>query len=317
MATLISHLNTAAKTLSRHPRFFVVRAVARFEIIRTIVIQAQRLLNRAALKRFLTEIEGKKSRFFPDADPIMLAASLERDGMVSGLNLPGHALSNLVNYAMSNPCWADRNVALGFMPSEIERACATLGREILLSQYYNLQRQSDLVAELAEDPVLVKTAALYLGARPKLVGVNMFWSYPAASANNIARSNAAQMFHCDLDDFKFLKFFFYLTDVDEMSGPHVAVLGTHSHKLYKSFKDRFLVKRYTDQEIESTYGRDRIVTTTGPAGTGFIEDTICLHKGQAPGSRERLVLQFQFALNDHGNQHDNMDESALTMIVPH
>ena len=42
-----------------------------------------------------------------------------------------------------------------------------------------------------------------------------------------ADSEAAQMFHFDLDRIKWLKFFIYLTDVKINSGPHVYVSGTH------------------------------------------------------------------------------------------
>jgi hypothetical protein len=122
------------------------------------------------------------------------------------------------------------------------------------------------------------------------------------------------MFHYDLDDFKFIKFFFYLTDVDAGSGPHVAVRTSHLRRRVARFGDRLKVRRYSDDEVIGLYGRDQIVSITGPAGMGFAEDTICIHKGQTPVSRERLILQFQYALNDWGNQHDERDESELVVI---
>jgi hypothetical protein len=61
-------------------------------------------------------------------------------------------------------------------------------------------------------------------------------------------------------------------------------------------------------------GPDNIVTITGPAGTGFAEDTLCIHKGQSPTARERLILQFQYAFNDWGIQHDDRDPAEFRMI---
>jgi len=95
----------------------------------------------------------------------------------------------------------------------------------------------------------------------------------------------------------------------------VIVRATHRNKQPLPLKDALKARRFTDEEIEAAYGAGRIVSITGPAGTGFAEDTLCIHKGQAPTGAERLVLQVQYALNDFGNQHDDVDESQLSMIV--
>jgi hypothetical protein len=95
----------------------------------------------------------------------------------------------------------------------------------------------------------------------------------------------------------------------------VVVRGTHRHKRRRSLLEQFIVRRYTDEEIRAAYGDERIVTIEGPAGTGFIEDTTCIHKGTAPIAGRRLLLQVQYALNDFGNQSDDADESTLEMLV--
>ena len=161
---------------------------------------------------------------------------------------------------------------------------------------------------------MLEIAARYLGTVPKLVGVALWWSYPE-QADSGSRNRAAQMFHFDLDDFKFIKFFFYLTHVDSTGGPHVIVRATHRDKRNLMRGDALRVRRYSDEEVETTYGKERVVSITGPAGTGFIEDTLCIHKGAPPLSRTRLVFQVQYALNDFGNQHDDIDQSKLASIV--
>jgi hypothetical protein len=309
----LPHLAKAVQTLLAYPGFFFMRSVARFDFVRNATVRAQCAM-RDSLDGFLRELSGRKSKYFPDADAQALAATLERDGLALGLTLPGTEVAELLEFARVNPCWIDRNRKLGFMPERLEEARQKLGRRFLLAQYMNLRLRSPLVARLAEDPVLLEVAARYLGTKPKLIGVNMWWSYPE-QADGAARDFAAQMFHFDLDDFKFLKFFFYLTDVDEASGPHVAVRGSHRNKRRASFRDQFEVRRYGDEEILSTYGMDSVVTICGPAGTGFVEDTICIHKGLPPVSRPRLALQFQYALNDFGNQNDDVDDSMLEMLI--
>ena len=68
----------------------------------------------------------------------------------------------------------------------------------------------------------------------------------------------------------FLKFFFYLTDVDEYSGPHEFVLKSH---LRKKIKHQMSLKRISDLDILSTYGKENIKTIYGKSGNGFAGDT--------------------------------------------
>ena len=107
-------------------------------------------------------------------------------------------------------------------------------------------------------------------------------------------SAAAQLFHFDLDDFRQLKLFFYLTDVDESAGPHVAVRGTHASK---RLGHELMIRRLADDEVARAYGAGSIERFCMPAGGGF-EDTYCLHKGQRPTGSERLLLAFNYGIND-------------------
>jgi hypothetical protein len=309
----LANLRKALQTLWTHPGFFLMRSIARFDYVRTATVRAQCAM-RGSIDGYLRELGGSRSEYFPDADPRSMAAAVERDGLAFGLKLPSAAVTELLEFARVNPCWIDRDRKLGFPPDRIEEARQRLGRRFLLAQYMNVRQRSPLVARLTKDPVLLEIAARYLGAQPRLVGVNLWWSYPE-EADAAARHFAAQMFHFDLDDFKFIKFFFYLTDVDATSGPHVVVRGTHRDKRRASFREQFAVRRYSDDEVIAAYGADAVVSITGPAGTGFAEDTMCIHKGLPPASRSRLALQIQYALNDFGNQNDDVSESALEMLV--
>jgi hypothetical protein len=309
----LANLRNALQTLWMHPGFFLMRSIARFDYVRTATVRAQCVM-RGSIDGYLRALSGRTSEYFPGADPRSLAVAVERDGLAFGLKLPAATVADLLEFARVNPCWIDRNRKLGFAPDRIEEARQRLGRRFLLAQYMNVRQRSPLVAKLAEDPVLLEIAARYLGTKPRLVGVNLWWSYPEV-ADAAARDFAAQKFHFDLDDFKFIKFFFYLTDVDATSGPHVVVRGTHRRKRHASFREQFAVRRYSDEEVIAAYGADSVVTITGPAGTGFVEDTMCIHKGLPPASRPRLALQIQYALNDFGNQNDDVSESALEMLV--
>lgn len=304
--------NSAWLKLGEHPGYVMMRVAARFATVRNSVTALQRL-SRPSLADYLHRLDGRRSRFFPDHIPEKLAASVARDGFAFGLDLGNDHVSELLHFAENEPCFVDRNPALGFLPQDVAGVREKLGYSFLQAQYFNVRKRSELVRELSEDPVLLATAALYLRTPPKLVGVNLFWSYPAQVSVD-KRSYAAQLFHYDLDDFKFIKFFFYLTDVDMESGPHVIVRASHVNKIHRTIGDLLKVRRYTDEEIVAGYGDDRITTITGPAGTGFAEDTMSIHKGLPPSTGKRLILQIQYAINDWGAQHDERDESELVML---
>jgi hypothetical protein len=306
-------LSDVARTFAQYPGFVLMRSVARFSVVRDSVVWAQCAM-REPVERYVDRLRERPSEFFGQVDPAALAQSVERDGFATGLTLPAGVVREILDFARLSHCWADRDPRLGFLPEQVEEARRKLGRSFLLAHYFNVRRGSPLIARLVQDPMLLEVAARYLGTEPKLVGVALWWSYPE-QADAGSRNRAAQMFHFDLDDFKFIKFFFYLTDVDSSAGPHVIVRATHCHKRNALRRDAFKVRRYTDAEVEATYGKERVVSITGPAGTGFVEDTLCIHKGTPPLSRARLLFQVQYALNDFGNQHDDIDPSKLATIV--
>jgi hypothetical protein len=79
--------------------------------------------------------------------------------------------------------------------------------------------------------------------------------------------------------------------------------------------DRWRIRRYSDAEVEKFFSTEQVVEICGQAGTGFAENTLCLHKGLTPTREPRLLLQLQFALFDHGAMHDRRPADALRMLV--
>ena len=109
---------------------------------------------------------------------------------------------------------------------------------------------------------------------------------------------SAQGFHYDIDGYRGLTFFFYLTDVGLSNGPHVYVRGTHVKKAWKHVVS--LYKGRSDDEIDQSYGKERQVVSCGPAGSGFAEDIFGFHKGLHPESGDRLIVQLRYGLRDYG-----------------
>ena len=123
----------------------------------------------------------------------------------------------------------------------------------------------------------------------------MWWTFK--SNNSIGSSEAAQLYHYDLDHIKWLKVFIYLTDVGNEDGPHVYIPKSHisGNKNYKLLERGY--SRVNDDEM-SKFQKIEPKRVTGPAGSIIIGDTKCFHKGSPVISNPRLVLQPTFGPSD-------------------
>lgn len=128
-------------------------------------------------------------------------------------------------------------------------------------------------------------AEAYLGPMARLLNSQIWITFPGATAE----TNKDFGWHYDVDDFKFLKFFCYLNDVHDLSGPHSIVPSSHrSRHVFRFFN------RQVDDLIVKTFGEP--LSITGKAGSCFFEDTIIYHKGNAPKKKHRIILQVQFGV---------------------
>jgi hypothetical protein len=141
------------------------------------------------------------------------------------------------------------------------------------------------ILALANSASLLCLGAHYFGCKPTLSALGMRWSFPGTEASSIL-----QLFHRDTEDWRFLKIFVYLTDVDADSGPHVYVRASHVDS------GSLRAHSYSDEAVERAYGMDSVINVTGPAGFGFAADTAGIHKGAVPLRRNRCMLQFQYSL---------------------
>src|SRR5258708_35767445 len=80
------------------------------------------------------------------------------------------------------------------------------------------------VVDIFNDPRLIDLIEEYLGCVPTLYSLNGWWSFPANRPELIH----SQYFHRDIDDWRFLTLFLYLTHVATLGGPHQAITGSPS-----------------------------------------------------------------------------------------
>lgn len=140
------------------------------------------------------------------------------------------------------------------------------------------------IMEMANHPRLLALASSYLGCAPTISSISLRWSQPTEHSVDV------QNFHRDPDDWRMVKFFTYLTDVAEDTGPHIFVAG--SHREQPPLRSR----RYLNEEVAARYGEEAIVSIKGPRGTMFVADTSGIHKGAAPRRCPRLLFEVGYTL---------------------
>ena len=150
----------------------------------------------------------------------------------------------------------------------------------------DLKNNSTLKEFLTSKEILA-IARNYLNTNVLSVNAAFFISNPV-EINDKEKYSNAQFFHWDNDFKKFLKFYIYLTDVDQNSGPHVFVEKSHKykdeqHKLCRLFSDDNVFKNYKN-----------IKEFNGKSGSAFFVDSYGLHKGKSPTGKSRILLNVHF-----------------------
>jgi len=237
---------------------------------------------RRTIARFLAaavNLGQREARVAP-AEPLVTRA-LEALREVGVAHLPPLAsapqIQQMYDYFAAQPVLAPdgRRFALSDLPAGAPSAAYDLKTVVACPG----------LMEIVNSPEVLRIVSAYIGCKPTLSSLGVRWSFP--SAHGVA---GYQNFHRDIDDWRFLKLFVYLTDVDEGSGPHSYVHGSHR----QGFAWRASV--YTHSEVEAEFGRDRIETVTGPRGATFMADTVGVHRGGVVTHKPRLILQAQYSI---------------------
>lgn len=299
------------KTRLQNPKWLLMLVLTRFKTVPIIANFYKPIkFNKTGLNRSI----------FKELNVSNVVESLNKDSFYLGIKLPESILQELISFASCTDCYGDGRYQIGFAYAEKEKAEEKYGY-FIRGQYFNTSLCCPAIKKLATDPKLLDIAANYLGGDPVYAGTKLEWLFSVSEQNqrvllknmnflslkNTTRSGA-YFFHYDLDDYKCLKFYFYLTDVDLSSGAHFCVRGSHKKKKLAHIFSFF--RRCSDEDIISDYGAENVVPICGAAGFGFAEDTFCFHKVTIPSRRDRLTLQIQFTLNDYGHN-DLVDPSLL------
>jgi hypothetical protein len=137
---------------------------------------------------------------------------------------------------------------------------------------------------------LIDIVANYLGCIPILTYSSIWYS-----DNKKIIDDSSQEYHLDHEDYKQVKGFLYLEDIDENNGAMNLFTSQRSGRIikklnYNTSADR---KRLKD-EVFANYEDEKIICK-GKKGTLYLVDTSkCFHCGSRKSSNSRLLLTFQF-----------------------
>lgn len=158
-------------------------------------------------------------------------------------------------------------------------------------RYGNPHLHCEAIRNIVYDAKIVEIARKYIGAEPLLFRTYLYWTHPGQPlGQDQGAFRATPHFHFDVGDFRSVVVFTYLTDVDENSGPHVMIEGTHKRKT----ASQLISRQLSDDEAKEKFG-EKIRVITGPKGTMFFEELTCWHK-HSPGSKSRLMLVISYGL---------------------
>jgi hypothetical protein len=224
-----------------------------------------------------------------------IASTLRRDGLYRFPRpIPRDLLDELVRIGHSMPCYPHPEAGVGKDPCLYP---ADSPKEI---KYDFIERDlvpTRPVQRIMADPGLLAVSQAYFGAKPVLDAVAMWWS---THVTGLASSEAAQLYHFDMERMKWLKWFIYLTDVDTGTGPHCFVRGSHrtGAKPFELLKRGY--QRISDEDMARHYPAGDLLELNGPKGSIFVEDTSGFHKGKPPRTGPRLVIELEFSNSLYG-----------------
>lgn len=163
--------------------------------------------------------------------------------------------------------------------------------------YVNPHLISDSIADIVNHEKVLQVVEQYLGVRKVCCNSRLWANKPEDRENTDSQRERLKFgtntpFHYDLSDFQSLTLFVYISDVDDTSGHHDIVEGSHRDKSLKKYWNRFI----SEQEVQEKFP-GKLIKIVGSAGTSFFEDITCYHRrSHHDMSKDRLMLSAQYNL---------------------
>lgn len=271
----------------KEPKWALMFCFGRIQFFRSLATYI------AKNNEYKTDIE---ETMFNDLNIDIAVNRLKNEGLFVGIDIPKHILSEIIDFSQSVSYFGNGNAQFSFFLPEKDRLESHYQQKFTTAHHLHNSILCPAIQKIEQDPVIWEIAARYLETNPVAIQTRIWWTF--ATGLPVDKSLSLPFnFHYDVEDYRFIKFMFYLTDVNQLNSPHVCVRGSHKKK---QLRHQFSLTRETSKEnIMSYYGNDKIVNICGKAGLGFVEDFYCFHRGTVPIAGDRLILEIKFAMNKY------------------
>ena len=167
--------------------------------------------------------------------------------------------------------------------------------------YYNGHDllSSPTVLKIATSSLFKKIARSYFGTSSYLLSPKGWITRWEQDLDLIKMDMASQLYHFDYDSFNAIKFFVYMSDVDDSNGCHQVISGSHQpyddQSIISEFNSRFRVSELT---IDKYFSSADKVNIMGEKGTLFVTTPLALHRGKPLEKNQlREIISFEFVDN--------------------
>lgn len=220
---------------------------------------------------------------------------IRQEGVAFGINLPTSMVDEIYQYACTAPCYGTGTARDegDFLITDVKNGYLREKHPIALAELKDSTLMGcQAINNLVEDPLLLDVARNYLGYWPTKILRYMSWTLVSSLPDEQQkRLNEPVIYHYDIPSYNSVRIYFYITDVDTFSGPHIMIKNSHDIKPVKML---FSPCQQTDNAIYNYYGKEKEIIIEGNRGFGFFQDPYCFHKAKTPINSDRLLLQIRY-----------------------
>lgn len=290
---LQGRLSAAQNPLKRLLRGDITQRFARFATVRKAYSLLQSSRQYCSTNLYPPNLDITETSIFDWSSLKTHSEAMHGFGVSFGLQLPTNLVQDIHDYALHTPC-LEPNYERDFCVQDIHDGHLPDGHPVIRALVIPDRGSTcEAIAQIVQDPLLLTLVRNYLHYYPTQISWHLTWSIASPLPEEIVRQQyPPASFHYDIAGYNFMTAYFYITDVDVESGPHVMIRDSHKTKPLK-----MLISggRQTDEAIFKAYGKDKEMVITGSRGFGFVQDPSCFHKVKPPKKNHRLLLQIRFS----------------------
>lgn len=265
--------------------------LSRFHGVRKAYSVAQNKIQSLNPTFYRNRLEIQDKSIFTGISVKKTVIAMQNCGVGFGLQLSTNMVEEISNFASRTPC-IEPGFHEEFLAKAVKDGCLQGGRYVMRGLVNNV-KNCQAIEQIVHDPLLLKIVRKYLTYWPTLITQHLTWSFASSMPEaEIKKSYPPTNFHYDIAGYNFMTAYFYITDIDIDSGPHVMIKYSHQQKPLQML---LASNCQPDDAIFNYYGKENQTVITGARGFGFVQDPSCFHKVKPPVTSNRLILQIRYS----------------------